>query len=79
MTGSDSDPKADTPEGTAYGTGEEASLGSESEPINSGSAASAASSSVAAAFSQAPFQSIPVCSYHLLVTRAPPPSHCHLA
>ena len=27
LTGSDSEPKADTPERTAYGTGEEASLG----------------------------------------------------
>ena len=44
--------------------------GSESEPVNSGSAASAASSSVAAAFSLAPFQLIPVCSHHLLGTRA---------
>ena len=53
--------------------------GSESEPVNSGSAASAASSSFAAAFSLAPFQSIPVCSHHLLGTCAPgrltAPSH----
>ena len=46
-------------------------LGSESEPVNSGYAASAASSSFAAAFSLAPFQSIPVCSHHLLGTRSP--------
>ena len=52
---------------------------SESNPVNSGSAASAASSSVAAAFYLAPFQSIPVCSHYLLGTRAPgrltAPSH----
>ena len=42
-----------------------------SDPVNCGSAASAIySSSFAAAFSPDPFQSIPVCSHHLLVTRA---------
>ena len=57
-------------------------LDSESEPVNSSSAASAAStasSSVAAAFSLAPFESIPVFSHHLLATHAPgrltAPSH----
>ena len=54
----------------------------ESEPVNSGSAASAASaaySSVAAEFSLPPFHLIPVCSHHLLWTRSPgrltAPSH----
>ena len=44
---------------------------SKSDPVNAGASASAASSSVAAAFSLVPFQSIPVCSHHLLGTRAP--------
>ena len=54
-------------------------LGSKSDPVNAGSAAPAASASVAATFYLSPFPSIPVCSHHRLGTRAPgrltSPSH----
>ena len=49
-----------------------AASGSESEPVKSGSAASASlSPSFAAAFSLAAFQSIPVCSHYIIGTCVP--------